>query len=138
MGTTAEKEESDSVHAFQMLSQDLTNNINQATAARDEKAALKAKKLQAKADAEGDLTDTTTTRDDDTKYLEDLTANCEQKASDFASRQTLRTDEIEALEKAVEILSSEAVSGAAEKHLPTMVQIISTSFAQLRSTALNP
>merc|ERR1719191_15218 len=83
--TKAEKEESDSVHAFEMLSQDLNNNIEQATAAREEKAALKAKKLQAKADAEGDLQDTTTTRDDYSKYLEDLVATCEQKAADFES-----------------------------------------------------
>merc|ERR1719191_1241507 len=132
MGTTAEKEESDSVHAFQMLSQDLTNNINQATAARDEKAALKAKKLQAKADAEGDLTDTTTTRDDDVKFLEDLTAECEQKAADFESRQNLRQEEIEAISKAIEIISSGSVAGKSEKHLPQLLQIKSAALMQLR------
>merc|ERR1719161_1871407 len=134
--TTAEKEESDSVHAFQMLSQDLTNNINQATAARDEKAALKAKKLQAKADAEGDLTDTTTTRDDDIKYLEDLTANCEQKAADFEQRQKLRQEELEAITKAIEIISSQSVAGKHEKHLPQLLQ--KTSLAQLRAYATSP
>merc|ERR1719160_211710 len=134
--TTAEKEESDSVHAFQMLSQDLNNNIAQATAARDEKAALKAKKLQAKADAEGDLTDTTTTRDDDVKYLEDLTANCEQKAADFESRQKLRQEELEAITKAIEIISSQSVAGKHEKHLPQLIQ--QPSLAQLRSDATSP
>merc|ERR1719191_334056 len=137
MGTTAEKEESDSVHAFQMLSQDLNNNIAQATAARDEKAALKAKKLQAKADAEGDLTDTTTTRDDDVKYLEDLTANCEQKAADFEQRQNLRQEEIEAITKAIEIISSGSVAGKHEKHLPQLLQK-ETSLAQLRADATSP
>merc|ERR1719453_2594538 len=111
--------------------QDLKAQIAQATQDRDEKAESKAKKLQAKADAEGDLKDTTSTRDADAKYLADLTAECEQKGSDFESRQQLRAEEIEAIEKAIEIISSGAVSGAADKHLPALVQ--SSSFAQLRS-----
>merc|ERR1712146_90212 len=121
-----------SKHAFDMLMQDLTSQIKQATQDRDEKAELKAKTLQHKADAEGDLKDTTTTRDADAKYLADLTATCEQKSSDFESRQQLRADEIVAIEKAIEIISSEAVAGNAEKHLPTMLQKKS-ALAQLRS-----
>merc|ERR1719327_614619 len=129
--TTLEKEEMNSKHAYDMLMQDLKAQIAQATQDRDEKAETKAKKLQAKADAIGDLKDTTTTRDADVKYLADLTATCEQKASDFESRQQLRADEIVAIEKAIEIISSGAVSGNAEKHLPSMLQ--QTSLAQLRS-----
>merc|ERR1719449_420540 len=129
--TTLEKEEMNSKHAYDMLMQDLKAQIAQATQDRDEKAETKAAKLQAKADAEGDLKDTTTTRDADAKYLADLTATCEQKASDFESRQQLRADEIVAIEKAIEIISSGAVSGNADKHLPGLIQ--KTSFAQLRS-----
>ena len=55
---------------------------------------------------------------------------CEQNASDFESRQQLRAEEIVALEKANEIISSGAVAGNAEKHLPTLLQ--TSSFAQLR------
>merc|ERR1719379_1216868 len=47
--TTLEKEESDSRHAFEMLTQDLGNEIEHMTAAREEASATKAKKLQAKA-----------------------------------------------------------------------------------------
>merc|ERR1712056_155420 len=130
--TNLEKEEMNSQHAYDMLIQDLTAQIAQAQQDRDEKAETKAKKLQAKADAQGDLKDTITTRDADAKYLADLTATCEQKASDFESRQQLRADEIVAVEKAIEIISSGAVSGNAEKHLPTMLQK-SASFAQLRA-----
>merc|ERR1719493_621737 len=128
--TVLEKEEMNSLHAFDMLIQDLAHEIADATAERDEKAETKAKKLQAKADAEGDLTDTTTTRDADQKYLDDLTATCEQKATDFESRQQLRTEELEAIAKAIEIISSGAVSGNADKYLPTLVQ---TSLASLRA-----
>merc|ERR1719446_743711 len=85
--TTLEKEEMNSKHAYDMLMQDLTAQVDQATKDRDEKAETKAAKLQAKADAEGDLKDTTATRDADSKYLSDLTATCEEKASAFESRQ---------------------------------------------------
>jgi cell division septum initiation protein DivIVA len=129
--TTLQKEEMNSKHAYDMLMQDLNAQIAQATADRGQKAENKAKKLQAKADAQGDLKDTTTTRDADAKYLADLTATCEQKASDFESRQQLRAEEIVAIEKAIEIISSGAVSGNADKHLPSLVQ--KSSFAQLRS-----
>jgi len=136
--TTLEKEESDSVHAFQMLSQDLNNAVTHATAAREEKAATKAKKLQAKADAEGSLVDTTTTMEDDSKYLEDLVATCEQKASDFESRQKLRADELEAINKAIEIISSSAVKGNSEKHLPQLLQKKTAALAQLRADSISP
>merc|ERR1719330_2174380 len=99
-----------------MLMQDLTAQIEQATADREDKASTKAKKLQAKADAESDLRDTETSKAADEKYLADLTATCEQKASDFESRQQLRSEEIEAIAKAVEILSSNSVSGHADTY----------------------
>jgi len=125
-----EKRETNAKHAYDMLMQDLKAEIEHATQARTEKQAAKGQKLQAAADAKGDLADTTATRDDDQKYLSDLTATCEQKASDFENRQQLRADEIAAIEKAIEILSSGAVAGAAEKHLPQLVQ---TSFLQIKA-----
>merc|ERR1712146_750288 len=133
-----EKEETSSRHAYEMLMADLKAQVDQATSARDEKAEIKAKKLQAKADAEGDLQDTITTRDDDMKYLEDLTATCEQKASDIESRQQLRAEEIEAIEKAIEIISSAAVQGNAEKHLDGLLQTSKSALAQLRSNGQSP
>merc|ERR1719352_562071 len=129
--TTLEKEEMNSKHAYDMLMQDLNAQIAQGTKDRDEKAESKATTLQAKADASGDLKDTTTTKEADQKYLSDLTATCEQKASDFESRHCLARDDLVAIEKAIEIISSGAVSGNAEKHLPTLVQQ-SSSLAQLR------
>merc|ERR1719271_1664798 len=135
--TDLEKEETSARQAFEMLQQDLKAALEMATAARTEKSEAKAKALQNAADAKGDLQDTTTTRDEDKKYLADLTATCEQKSSDHASRQQLRAEEIEAVEKAIEILSSGAVSGASEKHLPQLLQT-KTSLAQLRTDSQNP
>merc|ERR1712194_108653 len=130
--TAAEKEEMNSKHSFEMLMQDLTAQIEQSTQDRTEKAEAKAKALQARADANGDLKDTTSTMEADKKYMGDLTATCEQKGSDFESRQQLRAEELEAIAKAIEIISSGAVSGNADKYLPKFVQTHS-SFAQLRS-----
>merc|ERR1712008_462810 len=132
--TVLEKEEMNSVQAFEMLIQDLKSQIDQANQDRTEKAEIKAKKLQAKADAKGDLTETTETKEADTKYLDDLVATCEQKASDFESRQQLRTEELEAIAKAIEIISSGAVKGNAEKHLPSAF-LEGHSFSFLRMDA---
>jgi cell division septum initiation protein DivIVA len=136
--TTLEKEEANTRHAYDMLKIDLEGQIANAKAAHSEKAETKATKLQAKAEAEGSLEDTTATRDDDTKYLEDLTATCAQKSSDFESRQQLRAEEIAAIEKAIEIISSAAVQGNAEKHLPMLVQGNSSALMQLRHDGRSP
>ena len=69
--------------------------------------------------------------------MEDLVANCEQKAADFEKRQKLREEELEAINKAIEIISSGAVKGNSEKHLPQLIQG-KTALAQLRSDALSP
>jgi len=108
--TDLEKEETNAKNAFEMLAQDLQSQIDQGKSARTEKSGAKSKAAQSGAEAKGDLQDTTTTRDDDSKYLADLSATCEQKSSAFADRQQLRAEEIEAVEKAIEILSSGAVS----------------------------
>merc|ERR1719182_1402700 len=71
-------------------------------------------------------------RDEDQKYLDDTVAGCEQKSSDFEERQKLRAEELEAIKKAIEIISGGAVSGAADKHLPSLVQ--KPSFALRAST----
>merc|ERR1719463_5232 len=115
--TALEKHETEARQAFELLIQDLKTYIETATKARMEKTEAKAKALENSAATKGDLDDTTATRDDDTKYLADVTATCEQKSAAFEERQALRAGEIEAVEKAIEILSSGAVSGASEKHL---------------------
>merc|ERR1719443_2075820 len=74
---------------------------------------------------------------EDKKYLADVKAECAQKASDFEDRQALRAQEIATLEKAIEIIGSENVAGAAEKHLPTLMQAKATALAQLRTSGQN-
>jgi prefoldin subunit 5 len=136
--TDLEKEEANSRHAYEMLIQDLGAQIDAATADRESKAQEKATKLQKAAEEKGELSDTTSTRDSDQTYLDDLVSQCTQKSSDFESRQQLRTDELAAIDKAIEILSSGAVSGNSEKYLPSLAQTkAAVSFLQLSSSSHN-
>merc|ERR1719174_2221868 len=83
--TSLEKEETNSRQQFEMLMSDLDSQIANAQAGLEKDRTDKAKALKSKAAAEGDLADTTTTRDEDQKYLDDVTAECAQKKSDFES-----------------------------------------------------
>ena len=67
------------------------------------KSETKANKLQAKATTEGDVADTTTTRDEDQKYLKYLTATIELTASEFEARQQLRAEELAVVERDTEM-----------------------------------
>jgi len=129
-----EKQEMESKHAYEMLAQDLTEQVKAATQERTRHAQTKAQHLEAAASAKGEAADTTATRDTDTTFLADTTSTCKLKASDFEARQELRTEELAALDKAITVLSGNAVSGAAEKHLPGLVQVSSTALALRAST----
>merc|ERR1719409_950027 len=100
-------------HAHDVLVQDLQASIKAADVSRAKKAIDIATSKQAAAEAKGNLQDTTSTKAADEAYLSDLQATCSSKAEDFEGRQSLRAEEIQALERAIEILSSSAVSGAA-------------------------
>lgn len=126
---TLRKEEKNTAHAYQMFVQDLKGQIEEGERQSQEKSTAKAENLQKKATAEADLADTTAARDDDQKYLDETSATCQTKRSDFENRKQLRADEITAIQKAIEIMSGDAVSGTAERHLPSLIV---SSFLQLR------
>merc|ERR1719281_2257060 len=128
-----EKEEMNKKHAFDMIAQDLTDQIESNEQAREKKAAIKAQAAEAKAQAEGDLAAAKNLLAEDQKFLSDLTQECEQKTRDYDKRQAVRQGEIEAIQKAIEIMSSSDV-GSGTQHLPSLVQS-SPSFAQLRSSS---
>merc|ERR1719159_259055 len=133
-----EKAESEERHSHNMMVQELVDQTE--AAAREVKSAKssKAKNEEAKAEAEGDLADTKATLADDEKFLSALTTECEQKAVDFEKRQEVRAGELEAIKKAIEIMSSDAVSGAGDKHLPGLMQTQSSALVQLRSSSMSP
>jgi len=119
--------------SFQMLQQTFTDQIDQHSISRNHKASTKKEKEEARATAEGDLADTESLKAEDEAYLMDVQSNCAQESSDYEKRQKDRAGEVRALNKAIEIISGGAVSGAAEKHLSSLVQ--GASLAQLRSNS---
>merc|ERR1719305_1564380 len=88
--TELERQETEARQAFELLSQDLAHYIETATKARIAKAEAKTAAQESSGAAKNDQEDTTATRDDDAKYLSDLTATCQQKSAAFEERQELR------------------------------------------------
>jgi hypothetical protein len=129
-----ETEEMNDKHSYDKLMQTLQDTGEKLKRQRSRKAERKTQREEDAASAKGELKDTTASRDEDQKYLDDAVAGCEQKSADYEQRQKLRAEELEAINKAIEIISGEAVSGAADKHLPALVQIGDNSFA-LRASA---
>jgi len=115
---------------FETLKQALNDEINASEKSIAQKVAKKAQCLDTAAQAKGDLEITTAAKAEDETKLSDTLAECSARAEEFEKNQVLRKDEIVAISTALKILSSDAVSGNADKHLPQFVQ---TSFAQLRS-----
>jgi len=135
------EEEGEAKHNFEVLIKNLRFQIDSATTSRSEKAKAKARYLQKAANAKGQLVDATGTRDADTKYMDDLDTTCQKKSSDFANRQQLMTEELTAIEKAIEILSSGAVAGNSEKNLPQFMQLkqkSGTALLQIKADSQNP
>merc|ERR1719265_2380017 len=131
-------------HAYEILTQELHDSIENGKAEVGRRSKTLAQRREDLAGFQGDLADTTTERDADQKYLDDLTALCRVKAEDYENRQKLRSEEIAVLEEAIGVLSGEAggvVDKHAEKYLPTLVQTRKRGVAlvQLRSSAkMNP
>jgi len=133
-----EKREANAKNAFLMMSKDLTGSISEAEMMIASKKSTKGTRLEDAAAAKGDLADTESAVAEDTKFLADLNSECEQKTFDYEQRQIVRTGEIEAIGKAIEIMSSPEVASGAT-HTMLMQQILfgrpaPVSLAQLRST----
>jgi len=135
---TLEKEEMTAKANFQVLAQQLTDDIKANNDSVDKKTSTKAKRLGDAADAKGDKAVAETTKASDEKTFSDTDGECKATSEDYENNQVTRAGEITAIKKAVEILSSDAVAGNAETHLPKFIQQSSAAFAQLRASATNP
>mmetsp|Transcript_43608 Transcript_43608/g.99611 ORF Transcript_43608/g.99611 Transcript_43608/m.99611 type:complete len:497 (+) Transcript_43608:77-1567(+) len=135
--TELEKEELTRKHEFEMMTSALHDEAVNDSKTSGRKTATRAKKEKRIAEAGGELAEEQDDMSADKKYLADLEAECAAKTSDFDSRQQLRTEELAAIGKAVDILDSDSVSQAAEQHLPGMLQK-GTAFLSLRASAKAP
>jgi len=108
--TALEQQEIKSTGAFNMIAQTLTDQINTQTASRDKKISDKQGAEKASATAAGNKVDTTNAKAADEEYLKELKMDCAEKAKEFEAKQKLRAGELEALNKAIQIISGAAVS----------------------------
>merc|ERR1719482_136858 len=127
-----QQEEMEGKHSFDMLELELSDQIAYGTKERDAKAAKANEHKATVAEAKGELATQKTILAEAETYLADLTTQCTLKSEAFEGRQKMRAEELEAISKAIEIISGSAVKGSAEKHLPTLVQ---KSFVHLRSSS---
>merc|ERR1719230_2339936 len=115
---TLEKEEMTLKANYEVLMQQLTDDIKADNASIKKKTATKAKRLEAAANAKADKEVTETSKAKDESTLSDTNAECEQTSDEYEKNQVVRIGEIRALKKAIEIMSSDDVTGNADKHLP--------------------
>jgi len=133
----AEKEEMNSQGAFNMIAQDLHDQVEANTKDVSDKSETKEGKTEQKADDSKRLESTTGDHAEDSETLKQLDTECFEKKDSFDEKQQLRKEEIVAIGKAMEIMQSGDVAGNAEEHLPTFIQK-STALAQLRSKSSSP
>jgi len=117
---------------YEVLKQRLTDNIKENQKVASKKQAVKAQRLEDAAVAKGDLEVTETTKAEDEKTLADTLTRCSARSEEYEKNQVVRSEEIKAIEKAVEILNSESVKGNAETYLPSLAQATGVSLTQLR------
>mmetsp|Transcript_79941 Transcript_79941/g.258505 ORF Transcript_79941/g.258505 Transcript_79941/m.258505 type:complete len:673 (+) Transcript_79941:38-2056(+) len=134
-----QKAEMNAKSNYEMLLQQLTDNIRTDESRSSEKSASKAGTLSDAANFKGDLEVTEKIKAEDEKTLSDTKASCNAKSVEFEQNQVTRAEEIKAIKNAMEILSSDAVSGNSETHLPSLPQVNAKgrALAQLRSSVQN-
>jgi predicted nucleic acid-binding Zn-ribbon protein len=131
-----EKEEMTSKANYEVLMQQMTDDIKANNKAIEKKTATKAKRLQDAATAKADKQTTEASKAKDEQVLSDTNAECKQTSDEYEKNQVVRIGEIKALSKAIEIISSGDVAGMGDKHLPAaLIQTKASAFPQLRSSS---
>merc|ERR1719463_845441 len=122
-------------HAYDMEQDELTHSIEVDDDRATDKTVEKSEKKEVEAHDHGDVVALKAQKSEDEKYLAELLAQCESKETDFESRAKLRSEELDALQEAIDIIASKSVSGAADKHLPSLVQTRSLALRASVQTA---
>jgi hypothetical protein len=129
-----EKEEMSAKASYEVLLQQLTDDIKFDKATVEKKTAMKAKRLEDAATAKGDKEVTEASKAKDEGVLSDTLAECQKTSEDYENNQVVRAGEIKALSEAIKIMSSGDVTGMGGKHLPAaLLQTKPATLAQLRS-----
>lgn len=128
-----QKEEMNSKHAYDMMMADLTDAVENSEKEIEANTVEKQQKSEKSAQNKKQLTATLADKAENEKLLKSTETECEEKNLSFAEKQKLRKEELAAIAKAIEILSSDDVSGNAEKYLSLAQAQHSRSFVQAGS-----
>mmetsp|Transcript_48385 Transcript_48385/g.155987 ORF Transcript_48385/g.155987 Transcript_48385/m.155987 type:complete len:660 (-) Transcript_48385:57-2036(-) len=112
-----ESAESNQAHEFNLVELHLTNTIEKDTSDRDEKSQAKSEKLAASARAQGELSETKAAKADDEALKQEIETTFAVKKAMYEQNQVVRADELMAISKALEIISSPEVSGSYSEHI---------------------
>jgi len=127
-----ENAETNKVQNYDMNKIQLTDLIGYSNKNRDEKAVSKADYTAKSGRAKGDLAATKKSKAADEKMVAEMNSIHKQKVQVFASNQEVRKMELEALNKAIEIISAPNVADSYAGHV-NLVQ--KPSFLQTQSTS---
>jgi len=130
-----QKEEMNSAHAANMIINDLTDSIENTQKDIERKTIKKQQKSEKKAAQEKQRKGTMAVKAADEETLANTKTECKEKSFSFQEKQQLRQEEIEALQKATEIMSSPDVLGSAEKHLELAQTSKAKALIQLAGSA---
>jgi len=128
-----EKEEKNSLHAYTMIEQDLSDSIANAKNEIAQNSKEKASKEGRAAEAGKQLTLTRQSKASSEATLAEMKQRCLEQKLSYEEKQQLRGEEIEAIDKAIEILSSSAAKGASEKHF-SLIQKKSQTIALIQES----
>merc|ERR1719223_1013076 len=124
-----ETEERNQSNNFDLGMINLSNTIDYLKKEIEEKSVLKAKRSKESAQAKSDLASTKKDLADDEKTLKDTQATFAAKSDQFKANQEVRKAELEAIGKAIEIISDPSVAGSYGNHINLAQK---TSFLQVR------
>merc|ERR1719473_1839300 len=128
-----EREESNQSKNYDLEMINLSNTIDYLKKEIEEKSVLKAKRSKESAQAKSSLASTKNELADDEKTLADMKATFAAKSDQFKANQEVRKAELEAIGKAIEIISDPSVAGSYGKHV-NFAQT-RTSFLQMQSAS---
>merc|ERR1719446_1680887 len=128
-----EEEESNQAHNFDLEMIHLSDTIANLKKEHEEKSVLKAKRASESAAGRSELADTKADLAEDQTTLKDMKATFAAKSDQFKANQEVRKQELEAIGKAIEIISDPSVASSYSEHVNLMQQ--KPSLLQVRSSA---
>lgn len=123
-------------NSHELLLSSLDSEIKVNKKATEKKSGFKDSALGRKAEAEAKKSDVMAGLEADEKYRNDLSVECKVKGDDFAERQRVRSDEIQAMKKAIDILRNPSFLQSSQTPMSPFAK--ASSLALLRSANRSP